>query len=84
MGSAKVRLLYFAQARDAAGTDREDMVVKNPATTDSLVLGAAKAHPGLLKLTRAIRVAVNFQVLDGRVVLEDGDEVALLPPVMGG
>lgn len=84
MASAKVSLLYFAQARDAAGTEREDFVVRNPVTAGSLVLQAAKSHPGLLKLRHVIRVAVNQQVVAGKVVLRDGDEVALLPPIMGG
>ena len=84
MPSAKVNMLYFAQARDLAGTEREDIVLTNPASTRTIVLRAAKSHPGLLTLERVIRVAVNHQVLDGTVVLEDGDEVALLPPVMGG
>ncbi len=77
-------LLYFAQARDIAGTEVERMLVTSPSTAQKLVRQAAKAHPGLLKLERVIRVAVNQHVVDGDITLQDGDEVALLPPVMGG
>ncbi len=84
MAPAKVSLLYFAQARDIAGTERERMLVTSPSTAKELVRQAAKSHPGLLTLERVIRVAVNQHVIDGNITLQDGDEVALLPPVMGG
>jgi molybdopterin converting factor subunit 1 len=84
MASAKVSLLYFAQAREIAGTEKEETKVPSPSTVEKIVLSAAKSHPGLRKLRQVIRVAVNQQVVDGVVDLRDGDEVALLPPVMGG
>jgi molybdopterin converting factor subunit 1 len=84
VASAKVSLLYFAQAREIAGTEKEEIEVLSPVTVEKIVLSAAKSHPGLGKLRRVIRVAVNQQVVDGMVTLRDGDEVALLPPVMGG
>lgn len=84
MALAKVNLLYFAQARDITGTEKEQVLVKSPVTVEKIILSAAKSHPGLAKLKKVIRVAVNQQVVDGAVALRDGDEVALLPPVMGG
>ncbi len=84
MAPANVSLLYFAQARDITGTEMERMVVASPSTAQKLVRQAAKAHPGLLNLERVIRVAVNQEVVDGNITLQDGDEVAFLPPVMGG
>ncbi len=84
MALAKVSLLYFAQARDIAGTEMERIIVASPSSARKLVRQVAESHPGLLKLERVIRVAVNHNVLDGNITLQDGDEVALLPPVMGG
>ncbi len=84
MASARVNLLYFAQARDIAGTERETMVVKTPTTGLRLAELAVRSHPKLSGLKKFIRVAVNEELVDGEVKLRDGDEVALLPPVMGG
>jgi len=44
----------------------------------------AKRHPKLAPLLKAVRWAVNFDFVDLSQVLEDGDEVGLLPPVAGG
>lgn len=84
MASARVNLLYFAQARDIAGTERETMVVSTPTTGGRLAELAVRSHPKLGGLRKVIRVAVNEELVDGLIKLRDGDEVALLPPVMGG
>jgi molybdopterin synthase catalytic subunit len=43
-------------------------------------LGAKAAHP----VWSALAVAVNREYASGEAVLQEGDEVALLPPVSGG
>ncbi len=77
-------VLYFAQAREAAGTGEEAINLPRPATIEAVLSQALKEHPALLKMKSSIRVAVNFELVDGGTELRDGDEVALLPPVAGG
>ncbi len=79
-----MNVLYFAQARDAAGTGREAITLSNPATIEGLLSEASKQHPRLARMARSIRVAVNSELVEARTKLHDGDEVALLPPVTGG
>jgi len=80
----RVVVLYFAQARDAAGTAREFMKLEEPATVNSLLSTASRYHPRLSKVRRGMRVAVNTELCPETLALHEGDEVALLPPVIGG
>ena len=79
---AAVVLLFFASAREAAGTGREDAV----ASTVEELLAAARARHGepFGSVLARSRVWVNGDPADPARLLRDGDEVAVLPPVSGG
>jgi molybdopterin converting factor small subunit len=77
-----VVVLFFAQAREAAGTKTWSCVAAN---VGEAIDGAA-AHFGQA-LTRVIphcKVWVNGEPAERSTLIVDGDEVALLPPVSGG
>jgi molybdopterin synthase catalytic subunit len=76
-------VLYFAAARERAGTAQERVEWAGGAVRQLLEELAAR-HPDLRRLLPHLRVAVNqeFQPLDA--VVPDGAEVALVPPVAGG
>ena len=80
----RVRALYFAALRERAGTG-EDVLELPPGATVAQALEAVGAlRPGLRALDASVRVAVDraFSSLDQP--LQDGSELALLPPVSGG
>ena len=78
----QVQVRLFASYREAAGTNRLDTSLPAGARVGDLLdllaerLPALKRAPGL--------VAVNHTYVQPDVVLRDGDEVALIPPVSGG
>jgi molybdopterin synthase catalytic subunit len=78
-----VQVLYFAGARDAAGTDRETLA-SPPATVGALRRALADAHPGLARVLARSRIAVDQEFADDDAPLRDGAEVAVVPPVAGG
>lgn len=80
VGMAVLRL--FAAAREAAGTNRDEV----PGATVAEVLDAARARYGatFVALLPTCRVWVNGEQAEGSTVVTDGDEVAVLPPVSGG
>ena len=75
-------LLLFAAARGAAGTGREEVRGRTVAE----VLDDANARHGehFAAVVESSRVWVNGEPAPPDRILEDGDEIAVLPPVSGG
>lgn len=83
-----VRVVYLARLREAFGMGAEGLALAGDAPTVAAVLAALRARGGAwtheLAAGRALRVAVNHEVVAAETRVHDGDEVALLPPVTGG
>jgi molybdopterin synthase sulfur carrier subunit len=79
---ARPVLRLFAAARLAAGTGR----VVIPGGTVGVVLDAASAAYGaeFVSVLAGSRVWLNGEPAQRDVVVRDGDEIAVLPPVSGG
>jgi molybdopterin converting factor small subunit len=75
-------LRMFASAREAAGTNRDDV----PGATVGDVLAAARQRygPAFAEVLATCRVWVNGDPAAETTVVGSGDEVAVLPPVSGG
>jgi molybdopterin synthase catalytic subunit len=77
-----VRVRLFAAYREAARTNRLERVVPSGVSVADLrqllaaEIPALGATPGL--------IAVNQEYVAGEHVLQEGDEVAFIPPVSGG
>lgn len=79
-----VKLIYFGQARDAAGTREEDYTLPDSATVDLLLSKSSQSHEKIDRIRNMIKIAVNEELVQRGQPLHDGDTVALLPPVAGG
>ena len=81
---AKVRLLLFARAREAAG--RRDDVAEAATIGDLLAVVRDRYGPEFADVLAASRVWINGDEppAGDATALFDGDEVAVLPPVSGG
>jgi sulfur-carrier protein len=75
-------LRLFAQAREVAGTGRDDL----PGDTVAAVLDAARVRygQGFDTVLAASKVWVNGEPADDDQKVGADDEVAVLPPVSGG
>jgi molybdopterin converting factor subunit 1 len=80
----RVRVLFFAAAREMAGRTEVDVEVAEGATVDSLFTRLAADHEGLADVLRACRAAVDEEFTLRATALADGQTVAILPPVSGG
>jgi molybdopterin converting factor subunit 1 len=80
----QVRLLLFAYYRDVAGAAELDLEVPAGCNALEAVSRLRACSASLTQIPERPVVAVNqvYAALDQ--VLEDGDEIALLPPVAGG
>jgi len=80
----RVTLLYFAAARERAGTPRELVELRDGATAADAREAACAAHPGLRAIAERLRLAVDQEFAPAERPLRDGSEVAFIPPVSGG
>lgn len=80
----RVRVVYLGMLREIAGQEREAVELPDEATVGDLYADIQQRTPRLQDFRGAIALAVNYEYAAGSVVLHEGDEVALLPPVSGG
>lgn len=83
----RVKVLYFASAREDIGKREEEVTLSNNGT--ALTLGdlrkkLCEMYPAAQAAISAITLARNLEYSDDDAELHDGDEVALIPPISGG
>lgn len=79
-----VRLLLFASCAEIIGQKELDFTLADGSTVQSLLSRLTTEYPGLEALRDVLSVAVNTEYVKQTHPLEQGDEVALIPPVSGG
>lgn len=79
-----MKILYFAQAGEAAGCREEHWKTCSPLTLDEFWLEAFSRHPGLIPLRNQCRVASGLVYLLAGERLDPQQETAVIPPVSGG
>jgi molybdopterin converting factor subunit 1 len=80
----RVTIRLFARLRDLAGAGEIVRDVPSPATVRTVWTTLVDEMPGLRDYERAMSVAVNADYSRMSAAVQDGDEVAFLPPVSGG
>lgn len=76
-----VSVLFFASYRDRVGEERREVTMPPGATVADLI---GRLREDGLELPERPSVAVNRSYAEGTRTLDEGDEVALIPPVAGG
>jgi molybdopterin converting factor subunit 1 len=80
----RVTVRLFARLRDLAGAGELVRDVPAPATVQTVWRSLVSEMPGLSDYERAMSVAVNADYSKMSAAVQEGDEVAFLPPVSGG
>ncbi|HEX9341768.1 MAG TPA: MoaD/ThiS family protein [Thermoplasmata archaeon] len=80
----RVRVRLFATYREIAGEGALPWTLPEGARLRDLVDALVGTYPRLAGHTEAMLLAVNLSYASPDVVLHDGDEVAVMPPVSGG
>jgi molybdopterin synthase sulfur carrier subunit len=84
MSAIAINIKLFAAYQEAYGVP--ELVLEFPLNTpvaavcDRLIT----EHPELTKWRDVTRFGVNLQFVEPDTILQDGDEVVLIPPVSGG
>jgi molybdopterin synthase catalytic subunit len=82
--AVKIKVLFFGITHDLTGLQQEQAEIPEGSNLDGLWGTYAARFPRLNDLSGVLLLAVNQEIADRTKVLQDGDEVAFLPPVSGG
>lgn len=82
--SVRITVKFFAILKDRAGTDHTVLDLAGGSTVDHALQSIKGCYPNVTKDLARSAVAVNRNYVKGGTVLQDGDELALIPPVSGG
>jgi molybdopterin synthase catalytic subunit/molybdopterin converting factor small subunit len=80
----RVHVRLFAMQRELAGTRALDLTLGRDATIEDAWVTLVARFPVLAPGRTAVRFARNGSYSPAETVLDDGDEVAMIPPVSGG
>lgn len=80
----RVRVRLFAIQRELAGTREVALELPDGADVNAAWEGLVSLHPVLEPGRDSVRFARNGDYADPDTRLDDGDEVAMIPPVSGG
>ena len=80
----EVKVKLFAIYQEALEKSELNLVLRQPATASKVLETIIEQQPYLAKWQDVTRFGVNLQFVSADTMLQDGDEVVLIPPVSGG
>lgn len=79
-----MRVLFFAQLKDATGCDTVELATASPLNAPQLWTELVQRFPALAAHRLNVRLARNWEYAAPDAIFGNDDEVALIPPVSGG
>ncbi len=80
----QVKVLFFGQLKEITGRTEEEVQVEEGSDLERLFERYAGQFPRLAAMREAVALARNREFAERSALLNDGDEIAFLPPVSGG
>lgn len=80
----RVKVKIFASFRDIFGFTEKELIVSDAIKVSEIVNVLIKSCTELADKKDTLLVAVNEEYCDLNRILQEGDTVALFPPVSGG
>ena len=78
----KIKLLSFGIISEVMGQNTQTLDVKEQTTVIQLLDELVSKHPPLKN--HKFKIAVNKKITEDETILNNDDEIALLPPFSGG
>jgi MoaE-MoaD fusion protein len=82
--SVRVRILFFGQLKDVIGKSEDTQEIPPGTTLSALLAGYGTRFPKFQLFAASIACSINQEYATTETVLQEGDEIGLLPPVSGG
>jgi molybdopterin synthase sulfur carrier subunit len=80
----RIKLRLFSIAKDLAGFEEKDIALDSGATPEHVLEILSEHNKTFERWKTSLRFAVNYEYVSNDHPLNDGDEVAVIPPVSGG
>jgi MoaE-MoaD fusion protein len=80
----QVRILFFGILKDLTGRGSELLTLQEQATLGDVFTHYEKIAPKISDYAASIAISINQEFAEPDSKLNDGDEIAFLPPVSGG
>ena len=79
----KITVKFFASLREAVGADKIGLELADGTSVGDMLARLIEKYPDV-KGHQNIIIAVNRKYQNLETILQDGDEVAIMPPISGG
>ena len=80
----RVTIRLFARLRELAGAGELPREVPTGATVNGVWQGLVRDFPAMAPYEASLSCAVNAEYARFKTAVNEGDEIAFLPPVSGG
>ncbi len=80
----KIVIKFFATHREVIGKNELELELEKGTDIKGLLKLLIETYPGLAKLEQSTIISLNHNYAPDERLIQDGDEVALFPPVGGG
>ena len=80
----RIRVLFFGQLKDFVGLSDDEIELPAGASLETVFRRYSSQSPQLAGMAGSVAMARNQRFAPPGELLEDGDEVAIMPPVSGG
>ena len=80
----RITVRLFSHLRDLAGTDQIALELSAGSRVSDLLAEVYRQYPAVARADKTILVGAGVEFVGRNHLLQEGEEIALMPPVQGG